>query len=373
MVGLGVAQAGSGVEGFEVVQDMAPGDVDVEIPVKVVVKEAGAEAERVKGRLSQAASKRVVIKEPIALSEEERVGLLGKIGQEVVLQAIAIDVSAVDPHAGLGAAGGVEGDAGFESRVFEFAAAQVAPEEVRHRVVGDEEVDVAVGIEVGGQDAEALGEDPATHGDPGRAGDVLESPSAAVEVERVGSPIVFVGVAVGGGSSLAAGAGLVDPGVVEQVVGDVEVEQAIAVDVCEAGARAPEGSPCPRGGCSIAEGAIAIVDVEHVAAEVGDVEVRVAIVIDVADGEGGAVVSVADPGLVGYVDKASLAGIAEQAIAGVAGSVGPGRVAVALHEVEVEMAVSIVVEPAGSAVDRLGEQFRAAGAVYVAYVKADSF
>ena len=183
MVGLGIAQAGSGVEGFEIVQDMAAGDVDVEIPVKIVVKEAGAEAERIKGRLSQAASQRVVIKEPIALSEEERVGLLGKVGQEVVLQAISVDVAAVDPHAGLGAAGGVEGDAGLERRVFELAAAKIAPEEVRNRVVGDEEIDVAVGIEVGWQDAEALGEDPATHGDPGRAGDVLESSAAPVEVE----------------------------------------------------------------------------------------------------------------------------------------------------------------------------------------------
>ena len=292
---------------------------------------------------------------------------------EVVLQAISVNVSAIDSHAGLGAAGGVEGDAGLERRVFELAAAQVAPEEVRYRVVGDEEVDVAVGIEVGGQDTEALGEDSAAHGDPRRAGDVLKPAAAAVEVERVGSPIVFVGMAVGGGLLLAAGAGLVDPGVVEQVVGDVEVQQAVAVDVGEAGTRAPEGSPCPGGGCSIAEGAVAVIDVEHVTAEVGDVEVRVAIIVDIADREGGAVVPVADPGQVGYVDKASLAGVAEQAIAGVAGSVGPGRVAVALHEVEVEVSVSIVVEPPGSAVDCLGEQLRPAGAVYVAYVEADSF
>ena len=180
-------------------------------------------------------------------------------------------------------------------------------------------------------------------------------------------------MAVGGGFLLAAGAGLVDPGVVEQVVGDVEIEQAIAVDVGEAGARAPEGSPYLGGGCSIAEGAVAVVNVKHIAAEVGDVEVRVAIVVDIAHREGGAVVPVADPGLVGHVDKAPLAGIAEQAIAGVAGGVGPGRVAVALHQVEVEVSVSIVVEPAGPAVDRLGEQFCAAGAVYVAYVEAGRF
>ena len=171
----------------------------------------------------------------------------------------------------------------------------------------------------------------------------------------------------------AAGAGLVDPGVVEQVVGDVEVKQAIAVDVGEAGARAPEWSPYLGGGCSIAEGTVAVIDVEHVTAEVGDVEVGVAIIVDIAHREGGAVVPVADPGLVGYVDKATLAGIAEQAIAGVAGSVGPGRVAVALHQVEVEVSVSIVVEPAGSAVDRFGEQLRAAGTVYVAYVEAGCF
>ena len=53
MIGLGVAQTGAWMGSLEVVKDMAPGDVDVEVAVEIVVEEAGAEAQRIEELLDQ--------------------------------------------------------------------------------------------------------------------------------------------------------------------------------------------------------------------------------------------------------------------------------------------------------------------------------
>ena len=75
--------------------------------------------------------------------------------------------------------------------LLEPEAAQVAEQEVRRAVVGDEEVDPAVVVEVGGDDAQppAVAVD-----DPGLGGDVDE-PAAVVAEDVIGQRLDDAGVA----------------------------------------------------------------------------------------------------------------------------------------------------------------------------------
>ena len=114
---------------------------------------------------------------PVAAVLVERVQLFGEVGDEDVREAVAVDVGAVDAHAGLRLAVDVEADAGAVGDVGERAVAVVAVEEVADHVVGDVDVGVAVAIEVAERDAEALA---GGIGDAGLLRDVGERAVAVV-------------------------------------------------------------------------------------------------------------------------------------------------------------------------------------------------
>jgi hypothetical protein len=94
------------------------------------------------------------------------------------------------------------------------------------------------------------------------------------------------------------------------VVGDEEIELAIAVVVDERGARAPVLVADLRLPGDIGEGAVAAVVVERVGTERGDEEVEVAVVVIVADGHAHAVATQADAGALGHVGEAKHAAAA---------------------------------------------------------------
>ena len=71
------------------------------------------------------------------------------------MQAVAVEVARGDPHAGLVVPRGVAGHAGGVPDLLEPHPAEVAEQEVGRGVVGDEQVDPAVVVEVGGDHAEA--------------------------------------------------------------------------------------------------------------------------------------------------------------------------------------------------------------------------
>ena len=121
---------------------------------------------------------------PFAAVAVERVQLLGEVGDEDVGQAVAVDVAAIDAHAGLRLAVAVEADAGAVRDVGEGAVAVVPVEEIPHHVVGDVDVGVAVAIEVAERDAEALA---GGVGDPRRPRDVGER-AVAVVAKQAGPP-----------------------------------------------------------------------------------------------------------------------------------------------------------------------------------------
>ena len=173
------------------------------------------------------------------------------MGEEQVAVAVGVEVRSGYPHAGLRCSGVVHRRAPVQRRVREVAGAVVDPQEVGAAVVGDIEVNVTVSVEVVGDDAHARG---ARHGDPGRCGDVLEAAGAEVSVEAVayaGEPGRWTVAPPTGGTAWRRG---VDSEV--QVVGNVEVEQAVAVDIRETGADGPAlPDDAGVGGC-VAEAAV---------------------------------------------------------------------------------------------------------------------
>ena len=123
---------------------------------------------------------------PFAEIAVQRVQLLREVGDEEVRQTVAVDVAAIDAHAGLRLAVAVEADAGRVGHVDEGAVAVVLVEEVPHHVVGDVDVGVAVAIEIAEGDAEALA---GGVGDPRRARDVGERAVAVVAKQPIRHPI----------------------------------------------------------------------------------------------------------------------------------------------------------------------------------------
>ena len=105
------------------------------------------------------------------------------MGDEEIVVAVAVEVAGVDAHAASACAVGVDRAAREQRFVGEGAVAAVEPEEVGLHVVGDEEVGVAVAVEVAGDDAQRR---PAAVGEPAARRDVLEGAVAAVAVEAIG-------------------------------------------------------------------------------------------------------------------------------------------------------------------------------------------
>ena len=82
--------------------------------------------------------------------------LVGEVGDEQLGKAVAVDVLGIDAHARLGHAVDVEGGSRDLGDVVEGAVAAVQEQEVRVHVVGDEDVDQAVVVDVGRHHAEPV-------------------------------------------------------------------------------------------------------------------------------------------------------------------------------------------------------------------------
>jgi hypothetical protein len=83
------------------------------------------------------------------------VPLARELGDEQVFVAIAIEVACIDAHASPFASPvSAERNTGEERRIREGAVVLVDPQLVRRAVVGDKDIDPAVAIEVSGRDTE---------------------------------------------------------------------------------------------------------------------------------------------------------------------------------------------------------------------------
>ena len=153
---------------------------DVGVPVVVVVEEARAEGAELEHRHAEAHGVAPVDEPHPSLVALEEGALVVEVHHQQVQSAVPVHVLGVGAHGPCRPARGVEGHLGLERDVPEAAVAEVAEEEVRRRVVRLEDVDPAVVVEVGGDDAHALAHEA---GDARPGARVLEGAVAAVAVE----------------------------------------------------------------------------------------------------------------------------------------------------------------------------------------------
>jgi hypothetical protein len=132
----------------------------------------------------------------------------------------------------------------------------------------------------------------------GGAGDLFEGAVAAVAVEDVGFAGVGEGAGIGAGVLFRIGLGDVS-----EIIAEVEIEEAVVVDVGKGGGDTGAGVSDAGGLGDILEGAVAAVSVEDVGADIDDVEVGVAVVIKVAGGGGAAEAGAFKTGLEGDVRR----------------------------------------------------------------------
>src|SRR5206468_3720688 len=141
---------------------------------------------------------------------------------------------------------------------------------------------------------------------------------------------------------------------------DVEIEIAIAVGVEEGGAGVPARSFDAEAPGDVFEGPVAAIPIQDVGAEVGDEEVRPAVGVVIGDGDARPPLTLAaDPRAVGRVLEPA---VGETAVQRVPPALDDARAVEtpAVHDVEIEPAVAVVVEESEARARRI-EQVVLAG------------
>ncbi len=270
-----------------------------------------------------------------------------EVRHEEVEPAVLVVVVDVDAHRAPRAPRRVERHVRRETRLGERAVAAVLEEEVRGGVVGLEQVDAAVPVEVRGHDPQslaALERDAGGGADLGEAAAVVSierAPRAAQLVDRAERPVA---------DHLAGKRGV---GIDVEVVADEEVEVAVAVVVEERGARTPARRAQAGRRGHVGEGAVAVVVVEALAVEAGDVEVGPAVVVVIADGQAHAAHRSAQACARCHVGERPVSVVAVERVAR-HGPVGL-RLQRVGHEIDVEQPVLVEVHEAAPTAHRLHE------------------
>ena len=280
--------------------------------VVVEVEQRHPEAREAPARRSQSGG-RCGVDEETAVVSKKRVGLRVEVHDQQILIAVGVDIGRVDAHAGLRRAVLIDRHAVHQRRVRERAVALVHPEVVRRAVVGHEDVDAAVGIEVGRHDAQAV----ADRGlQPGTRRDVRERAVAAVVEQQVGGRRVVVARrAVVGHARQAVALPLGGRAPVD-VARHEEIEPAVRVVIEERGARAPAGSGDAGRRRHVAKAPAPVVLEQHVPPEVRDIQVGVAVVVVIAGRDAHAVPGASAPLPLRHVVEAARRRVAEEAVAG---------------------------------------------------------
>src|SRR2546425_10566760 len=310
--------AGFGLELLDLGIDVTVADENVGPAVVVHVEKAAAPAEILRVR-AESGGESGVLEIGAAEIAIERGRVAGEIGFDDVEIAVEIVIDSGDAHAGLGLAVGREGAAGLDGDVRERAVLFVLIERAGLRVVGDVDVGPAVVVEIGGENAEAEGAVGLqnTRG----FGDIGEGAIAVVVIEDIFAARQAGRAAGDHDAFVEAGAGFGNGrrGEVEvNVIGDEEIEAAVAVVVHEGAAGVPAlAIACDAGlGADVGEGAIAVVVVETVFAEVGDEEVVEAVVVVIADANALSPAGMNEAGFDGDIGEGGVAIVFEEAIGG---------------------------------------------------------
>ncbi len=300
-----------------------------------------------------------------------------EVGHRQIEPAVAVVVAHGDSHAGLLGTALAVGQAGEDRLLDERSVSLIDEQQVLHRVVGH--VDVVVAVRIGIQDPYG---DPVRRFERHQAGGLGRFDELRDTV-AVRIPVVSV-VPVGRRLEIARPAedlhaapdtGLRVRGLFAacrvaieaeiDVVRHVQVEVAVEVGVGPRRRRRPVRTPHARAGGDIGKRPVAVVAVQPVGTPVRHVEIGVAIVVVVRDGDSDAPVPVAEPCRRGHVLEfrhavpVVIAVIPVQPVGRSLGCVLRG----ALDEVQIGIAVAVVVQPGAAGPQRVDDVvgIRAAG------------
>src|SRR5439155_7291816 len=123
----------------------------------------------------------------------KRKGFAGKRVKSDVGQPVIIVVPEVHAHAGDWVAGVEQSRSRLQSDLFELAVSEIVEQEVRHLVIGNENIHEAVAIVVSDGDTHSFSD---VGSDTGLLRDVLELAISFVTVKGVGEPVEELRMAV---------------------------------------------------------------------------------------------------------------------------------------------------------------------------------
>src|SRR5229473_3114309 len=335
---LALRVAGFGLELLDFRIDVAVANENVGPAVVVHVEKPAAPAE-ILGMLPEAALVSGVLEIGAAEIVVKRGCVAGKICFDEIEIAVEIIIGGGDAHARLGLAVGAESAACFYGDVGESAVLLILIESAGGGIVGDVNVRPAVVVEIGGEHAEAEG--AVGLQDAGFFADVAERSVAVVVIENVFAAVESRRAGFGDRCGLQ---------IEIDVIGDEEIEVAVAIVVDESAAGVPALASArdARFFADIGEGVVAIVVVEDIFSEVGDEEIVEAVVIVVADADSLSPAGMKQAGFGSDVSESTVAVVLEKVRSGFLAS-GKTFEAPAVDEENVQPAVVIVIVESGAA------------------------
>jgi hypothetical protein len=256
----------------------AVGQIEIEAAVIVEVHESRTESREAAARHSQSHARGAIGEESI-LVFIVRVGLLPQIRHQNVAIAVHVVIGQRDSHSGLRRAVLIDRTSAQERFVDEAQIALIDPQLIEHGVVGDEQIRLAVGIEVRGHDSQSVAQ---IRGQPGGLGSVGERAVSVVAVERVpGRRFVVRGQTIVRLAEPIRTIELVRHRPIH-VVRNEEIQIAVGVEIGERGRGSPRRITHSGGLSHVGEPPSPFVAQQHIGSVIRDEEIGIAVVIVVA-------------------------------------------------------------------------------------------
>ena len=359
---------------------MAVGSEDVETAIEIDIGEEDAEGQLLTRLGAEAVGHGIVLELHLApLRDIERVHLVGEVADDNPDFVVVAEAGDVDPHRAAGLPFDVVGDTGEVAHLLKHTVARVAEEEVLHGVVGDDDIERPITVEIVKRQPERL---PHRHAGGGIAdtdrrvrGRIGESPRAVIAPEaREGATEVLrapIGPAATDEAEVLSAVDVARPG---DVVAHEEIKIAVAVCIEPATTRPPIALVPRHAGVSgdIGESPPAEIAKEAVGPDGTHEQVPPAVGVKIAHGDAGAVEGDVEPGAGGDVAERSRAIVVielhrRRRLRGLPLVPGPAR---SLDKKQILIAVAIVIEERAPAPHRLGEELLAGRAVLMNEVDA---
>lgn len=335
---------------------MSVGDEEIQRAIIVDVHHPGSPADHWQGRVSEAVSQRLVREPELSFVVVEGVELLVVVGDEEVKLAIPVEISGVDSHAALLGAVEPHGRHHLGRDVLEAPVLLVFKEEIVADIIGYVDVAPAIVVEVTDGYAHApFGPGLRVQGYAGAPAGVGEGPVPVVSEKGIMNRGVLSGGAIA--RYVVVEAWLARAEVHLAVIGDVEIEVSITVVVEEGRAGAEPGVIHSALGGNLGEGKVrlrAVVAVEMVASKARDVDVQVSIGVIVANAAAYREPPRLQSFLRGDVLEGAIPPVAVEGVGRAGGQVLRRRQGATVEEVDVEVPVVVKVEeayPGGEGLD----------------------